>query len=89
MVTAFDASAMTVDAVSLAPMMRAREGLLIFNNSDETLYVKFGNGADATDFTFRLLTGQFYEASVNYTGIVTGLCDDGATGLVTVTELRS
>jgi len=64
-----------------------RVGLLIFNNSPETLYVKFENEATYTDFTLKIDPNGLYEMPLNYfTGKISGLWDD-QTGFAMITEV--
>ena len=68
-----------------------RLGLRIFNDSTDTVYVKFGSAASATSFTYRLGAGEAVELPVagsRYTGIVTGLWT-GTNGSARMTELTA
>ena len=68
-----------------------RLGLRIFNDSTDTVYVKFGSAASATSFTYRLGAGEAVELPVagsRYTGIVTGLWT-GTNGSARMTELSA
>lgn len=66
----------------------ARKGLLIFNNSSQILYVKFGTTASATDFTVRLTPYATYEMTGTiYTGRIDGIWAADSTGAALITEL--
>lgn len=74
-------------SVTLRAANTSRLGLIIFNDSTEILYVKFGSTASATSFTYKLNAGDTLELQTTpYTGIVTGIWVS-ATGTARVTEL--
>lgn len=74
---------------TLAAANTARRGLLLFNNTDGNLFVKFGATATATtSFTIKLLPGSLYEMPQPiYTGIVDGIGTSGTAGSTLVTEI--
>lgn len=61
--------------------------LLIQNDSDEILYVKFGATASSTDYTYRLYDGDALRTS--YTGRVDGIWAANSTGAAKITELTA
>lgn len=65
-----------------------RMGLIIHNDSTSVLYVKFGSGASATDFTHRMTAQASLEHRSGrvYRGIITGIWET-ADGAAQVTEL--
>jgi hypothetical protein len=66
----------------------ARLALIIFNDSTEILYVKYGSSASATSFTHKLFPGESYREDL-YTGIVTGIWASDASGAARMTELTA
>lgn len=64
----------STDAVTLAMENPHRVGVILFNASAQTLFVKYGTDASADDYTFQLVTGQGYEspAAPIYRGVITG-----------------
>lgn len=74
--------------VTLQAANSARRGLLIFNESTATLYLKFGATATITSYTVQVPAGGLYELPANpiYTGIVDGLWAS-VNGAAQVTEL--
>lgn len=72
----------------LAPESGHREGLMIFNESTNTLYCKVDGAADVDDFSFKLIPGAYYEMPLEYyTDKVTGIWD-GTDGFALVTEIK-
>lgn len=63
-------SAATVDLLAMKP---TRNQASVYNESTAILYIKFGTGASATDYTLPIAGGGYYELPVRYTGIVTGV----------------
>lgn len=74
---------------TLAASNANRRGLLLFNNTDGNLFVKFGATATATtSFTVKILAGGYWEMpQPAYTGIVDGIGTAGTTGNTLVTEI--
>lgn len=76
-------------SVTLQAANVGRVGLIIYNDSASSVYVKYGSSASATSFTYKLGPGGTLEcgpAGFIYTDIVTGIWDS-ATGAARVTEL--
>ena len=69
-------------AATLALADPDRVGHILFNASTAVLYVKYGEDASATDYTFKIAAGQGYEspAAPIYRGLITGIwaSEDGA-----------
>lgn len=64
-----------------------REGLLLYNDSSATQYIKFGTTASLTDFTVKLTPRMFYEvASPIYVGRI-DVISSSTNGAIQVTEL--
>jgi len=86
-VTARVASSAT--AVTLLAMNPVRNQAIIYNESTQTLKIKLGSGASATDYTIPIAggatVGGYYELPVRYTGIITGIWDS-ANGFAQITE---
>lgn len=75
--------------VTLRSSNTARLGLLIFNDSIASLYIKLGATASATSFTVFVGPGAYYELpNPVYTGIVDGIWT-AAAGNARVTELTA
>lgn len=60
-------------AVTLLAANGSRNQATIYNESTQVLYVKFGTGASATDYTLPIAGGGYYEFPVRYLGVVTGI----------------
>ena len=80
--------AMSTTVATLASSNSSRKGLVIFNDTGQILYVKFGTGATTTDFTVKIPDQAVYELPFQglYTGAVTGILSTGS-GEAYVTEL--
>lgn len=63
----------------------SRNGFKLFNESNRTVYVKFGSGASTTDYSFQLGHLQLYEND-DYTGIITA-CTSSSTATIKTSEL--
>lgn len=68
-----------------------RLGIIVYNNSNNVLYVKLGTGATTTDWTYKMDpdTSLPPEWFAGYTGVITGIHDTGLTGTARVTELTA
>lgn len=65
----------------------ARIGALVFNDSTQALYLKYGATASTSSFTVKIAAGGFYEfPEPIYTGQVDGIWD-AANGNARLTEL--
>lgn len=79
--------ASSASSTTLASEDRGRVGCCIFNSSTQTLYVKFGTTASATDFTVALTSGAFFEVPVWYAnGRIDGIWSS-ANGYAYVTKV--
>lgn len=76
----------SVDAVQILAANPDRLRLLVYNESTQTLYLKYGSGASSTSYTVQLASGDYFECPGRYTGLVTGAWA-GANGAAMVTEL--
>ena len=84
-VTAIPVSVVSVTLQAANPL---RRGLLVNNDSTQTLYVKIGAGASLTDFSLSLCPGQTYEAPFPVgTTEVSGIWVAAGPGNARVTEL--
>jgi hypothetical protein len=66
-----------------------RKGMMLFNDSSATLYLKFGATASTTSYTVQIGPNGYYEAPASvylYTGIMDGIWS-AANGSARVTEL--
>lgn len=65
----------------------SRLGAFIFNNTGKTLNIKLGATASTTSFTTLLFNQAYWEAPIEYTGIIDVFSPSGTSGTVLVTEL--
>lgn len=73
---------------TLAAANAARLGLLIFNDTDGALFLKYGATAATSSFTVKIAAGGYWEMpSPLWAGIVDGIGTGGTTGATRVTEL--
>ena len=64
-----------------------RLGVIIYNDSTATLYLKFGTGASSTSFTYYIATKTTWEMETQrYTGAING-CWSSTNGTARITEL--
>lgn len=80
----------TSTAVSLADANSSRSGLLVVNDAGSSgiLYVKYGTGASASDYTVPIAVGGYWEMpDPIYTGVVSGIWASDGDGTAMVTEL--
>jgi hypothetical protein len=62
---------------------------MIYNDSNQVLYLKFGATASATSFTVYMLPGAYYEQTDQcYTGVIDGIWAS-ANGNARVTEITA
>ena len=79
--------ASSASSVTLIASNASRKRFMIFNDSTENLYVKFGATASTSSFTVKILPDGYYEApSPCYTGVVDGIWSS-ANGSARTTEL--
>ena len=68
-----------------------RQSLFLYNYSNKTLFLSFGNNtATTTLFTTKMTSNTFWEVPKNYTGQINGIWDSNGspgTGGVNITEL--
>ncbi len=77
----------TTTPITLLQSNISRGSFTIYNNTNGTLYVLFGNGVTSSNFTLNLAANAFYQAPVDsYTGVVTGI-GSGSSGNILVTEI--
>jgi hypothetical protein len=80
--------AASATSVQLLASQSNRRGVILVNGSDKTAYVKFGNTASTTSYTYKLITGATVEfPSPVYTGKVDCIWESGATGSMYITDL--
>lgn len=82
-VTTRVASSATV--VTLLAANAQRNQATIYNESTQTLFLKFGPGASMTDYTLPITGSGYYELPIRYGGELTGLWTS-ANGFAMVTE---
>lgn len=78
----------SASSVTLLALNASRKGFIIFNDSTEILYVKFGATATTSDFAAKLQPGDYYEppAGFAYTGRIDGIWANNASGAARITE---
>lgn len=57
-------------AQTVLPLNPARRGATIQNDSGQPVFVKFGAGASAADYSLQMATGTRYDLPAGYTGPV-------------------
>lgn len=78
----------STSTVVLRPVSNDRFQLMVYNDSQANLFVKFGPGASSGSFTAKLEPGDFFEAPTPvYTGQVTGVWSDQVSGNAMITEV--
>lgn len=78
----------SASSVTLKAANAARRGLLVHNDADKDLYLKYGATASTTSFTVKILAGGYWEMPFPiYAGVVDGIWASGPTGAARVTEL--
>ncbi len=78
--------ASSASSVTLLSLNASRIGMVLYNDSNQSVNVKYGTTASSTSFTYRLLAGQTLEmSSPIYTGRVDAIWDS-ANGSMRVTE---
>jgi len=78
----------SASSVTLKAANTSRRGLLIFNDADKTLNVKYGATASSSSFTVQIAAGGYWEMPKPiYQGTLDGIWATGPTGAARVTEL--
>lgn len=82
-VTATASSTMLIDSNA------NRSGLIVFNDGDKTLYLKYGTTASATSYTVQIASGGYWEMpSPTYTGRIDGIwAATPSSGAARITEV--
>lgn len=79
--------ASSASSVTLKAANTSRRGLLIFNDSTQVLYVKYGATASTSSYTVQIAAGGYWEMpQPPYTGVVDGIWA-ASNGNARVTEL--
>lgn len=65
--------ASSATSVTILNESKRRLGFLVYNDSNQKLYLKFGATASTTDFTVAIASDSYYEAPLGYNGRVDGL----------------
>jgi hypothetical protein len=58
----------------------------IYNATNKTLYLAMASTASTSSYTVQIAINSFFELSIDYTGIITGISPAGVNGNVLVTE---
>jgi hypothetical protein len=78
----------SASSVTLLSLNTARKMATFFNDSTVTLYLKFGTTASTSDFTVKILAGDYFELPLPvYTGRIDGIWASDASGAVRITEM--
>lgn len=80
--------ASSATSVQLLAANALRRGVVIYNDSTQTLYIKFGTTASSTSFTKLLATNAEYVVPFNYSGRIDGIWAS-ANGNARITELTA
>lgn len=76
------------ESITIKAANTRRRGLIVCNDADKALYIKYGATASVTSFTAKVAAGGYWEMpSPVYTGVVDGIWASGPTGAARVTEL--
>ena len=78
----------TASSTTLKASNANRLGIVIYNDSTVTLYVKYGATATTSDYTYQLQAGESLREEL-YTGIIDGIWASDASGAAKVTELTA
>ncbi len=79
--------ASTTSSTTLAASNINRKGLIIYNDSNRTLFIKYGATASSTSFTVKIIgDGVHYMSGAIYTGVVDGIWS-AVNGSARVTEI--
>jgi len=77
----------TAVSTTLLASNASRLGATIYNDSTETLFVKFGAAASSSSFTAKVFPDGYFEIPKRYTGIIDGIWAADAAGAARMTEL--
>ena len=73
---------------TLKALNTSRLGLVVVNDADKALYVKYGATASLTSYTVKIAAGGYWEMPQPiYTGVVDGIWETSPTGSARITEL--
>lgn len=78
----------TVVSFAISASDVTKKNTIVFNNSDQVLYLCFGAVASSTNFTVAIQPDGSYETQV-YAGAMSGSSAAAPTGFVYVTEVRA
>jgi hypothetical protein len=75
-------------SVTLKAANTSRRGLLIHNDADKYLLLKYGAVASSTSFTVKIAAGGYFEMPLPiYQGVVDAIWEVSPTGSARITEL--
>lgn len=76
---------------TIANSNTARQGMIVHNDSTDTLYIKFGTTASATSYTYKVAPDSTLEIAscFGYTGQIDGIWSAGGSGAARVTDLSA
>lgn len=78
----------TISSTTLRGANESRRGLLIFNDCNKALFLKYGSAASESDFSVKIAAGGYWEMpSPIYLGSIRGLWAAAPTGAARITEL--
>jgi hypothetical protein len=71
----------TTSTLTIAPSDVSRRGLVIYNDSNKAMYVKFGAGASTTDYTYKVFSDDGWTMpDFLYSGVITAIWSSGGSG---------
>lgn len=63
-----------------------RKGAILYNDSSNSAFVKFGATASSTSFTIRMNSQTYYELVKGYVGVIEAIWQNSANGAMRITE---
>lgn len=73
--------------VVVASLNANRRNVIMYNNSNKAVYVKFGTGASSTDFTVKIFADDKWDVNTRYSGVITAQWAGVGTSGLFITEI--
>ena len=73
--------------VTVAASNPNRRNVVMYNNSNKAVYVKFGTGASSTDFTVKIFADDKWDVNTRYSGVITAQWTSAGTSGIFITEV--
>jgi len=64
-----------------------RRGACVYNDANKPLFLRLGVSASYANFSVKMFRDSYYEVPYAYTGVITGLWENGATGEAKITQV--